>query len=78
MFHYEQNASLSHIHQQERIAEAERSRLAADPKPRIRIYGAVFAYAARKCGALGQALKGKREVVLELPPTSTQEIAAVR
>jgi hypothetical protein len=77
MFNYEQNVHLTQIHQHEQIDQAERSRLAADGKPTSHIYGAVFAYTARKCGELGQALK-RRPVSVETSPTSTQELLAVR
>ncbi len=75
MFHYEQNASLSHIHQQERIDEGERSRLAADAKPPTRSYGALFASAPPNLTALEHALQAQPKQ--PEPRTSTQEVAAV-
>ncbi len=77
MFNYEQNANLTRIHQQERIDEGERSRIAAETQPRQHIYGAVFVYALRKCAEWGQKLRTQPEQI-ELPRTSTQEMAAVR
>lgn len=77
MFNYEQNASLSHIHQQKRIDEGERSRLAAEAKPRTNRYGAIFAYALRKCEALGDGFKEHVRRV-ETSSTSTQEVLVVR
>jgi len=52
MFHYEENQNLTHIRQQELSDEGERSRLAADGKPRTHRFGAVFTYALRKVTGL--------------------------